>query len=219
MGSEHHINRIGDQCDRFVVPGGWIYRTWMLAPHSNPAVNATVRVQMQAVFVPDPEKGPAAAHMVHEISSAATECVPTTSSAQPLVAGLFSGSVLSVRPEVWPKDYTKVACDIWIARWGNGSAPGDVIGMNLRQLKKGEAPWDAVIRSFRRYVETVEDQFASPAAWRKRWRSYDPDEPEHDHEAAKIADSYDRTLRRQGRSTGGFRPAAETLRRLPEGEK
>jgi hypothetical protein len=119
----------------------------------------------------------------------------------------------------WPKDYTRVACDVWIARWGAGSAPGDVIAMNLRQIKKAGAPWDAVVRSFQRYVETVEERYASPAAWRKRWRSYDPEEPEHDHEAAEIADSYDRQMRAGRRGGGGLRPVGEALRALPDGKK
>lgn len=213
----HHIDRIGDQCDRFEVPGGWIYRTWFLAPHSNVNVDAKVRVQMQAVFVPDPAKGPAAT--VQGISSAATP-MKLASEAPPLVAGSFAGSVAElIKPGDWPKDYTRMACDIWISRWGSGSAPGDVIGMNLRQIKKGGAPWDAVLRSFQRYVETVENEYASPAAWRKRWRSYDPEEPEHDHESAKIVDSYDRQLRQAGRRGGGMQSVGETLRRLPDGKR
>jgi hypothetical protein len=115
----------------------------------------------------------------------------------------------------WPKNYTTHLCDLWIARWGEGSAPGDVIAMNARQIKKGGAAWDEVYRSFRRYVETVEERYASPAAWRKRWRAYDPEEPEHDHEAAQVADSWDRQRRQRGK--GGLRPAAEGL--LPGGKE
>jgi hypothetical protein len=214
MSTSVEIERVSDQADRFRVPGGWIYRTWLLAANRDATIGwkSPVRVQMQAVFVPDLEKGPATAHMVQGISSAAT-APGVPSAAPPLVAVPFSGP----DPAVWPKDYTRVACDIWVARWGAGSAPGDVIGMNLRQLKRGGAPWDAILRSFQRYVETVEGQYASPAAWRKRWRAYDPEEPEHDHETAKIADSYDRQLRQSARrGAGGLRPVGETLRRLPE---
>jgi len=99
----------------------------------------------------------------------------------------------------WPKEYTKIACDVWIARWGSGSAPGDVIASNLRVLKKNGAEWPAVLRSFQRYVDTVEGQYASPAGWRKRWRAYDPEEPEHDHEAAQVVDSMDRQRRQKRR--------------------
>jgi hypothetical protein len=99
----------------------------------------------------------------------------------------------------WPKDYTRIACEVWVARWGSGSAPGDVIASNLRALKKGGAEWPAVLRSFQRYVDTVEGQYASPAGWRKRWRAYDPEEPEHDHEAAKVVDSMDRQRRQRAR--------------------
>lgn len=103
----------------------------------------------------------------------------------------------------WPKEYTKAACEIWTSRWGSGSAPGDIIASNFRTLKKNGAPWNAVIRSFQRYVDIVEDQYASPTAWRKRWRSYDPEEPEHDHEAAKVVDSMDRQRRQARRSSFG----------------
>ncbi len=105
----------------------------------------------------------------------------------------------------WPKDYVRPFIDLWIARWGAGSAPGDVLAMNLRQIKKAKAPFDAVLRSFTRYVDMVEERYASPAAWRKRWRSYDPEEPEHDHEAAEVADSWDKQIRQ--RKGGGLQPA------------
>ncbi len=108
----------------------------------------------------------------------------------------------------WPKDYTTRACDIWIARWGSGSAPGDVIGSCLRQMKKGGADWGAVIRSFQRYVDVVDEKYASPQAWRKRWKSYDPEEPEHDHEIAEIVHSYDRQDR-QRRKRGGLKQVTE----------
>ena len=114
-------------------------------------------------------------------------------------------------PGKWPKDYTTPFCTIWVNRWGSGSAPGDVIGSCLRQIKKGGAPFDAVLRSFERYVDKVDEKFASPQHWRKGWKSYDPEEPEHDHEAAEVADSWDRQLRQRHR--GGMRPA------LPESEK
>lgn len=109
----------------------------------------------------------------------------------------------------WPKDYTTRACEIWVARWGSGSAPGDVIGSCLRQMKKGGAAWDAVIRSFQRYVDVVEEKYASPQAWRKRWKSYDPEEAEHDHLAAEVVDSYDRQRRRTGRRGGGLKQVTE----------
>ena len=108
----------------------------------------------------------------------------------------------------WPKDYTARACEIWFIRWGAGSAPGDVIASCLRAIKKGGAPFDSVIRSFQRYVDVVEEKYASPQAWRKRWKSYDPEEAEHDHLAAEVVDSVDRGIR-QKRKRSGFRQVTE----------
>jgi hypothetical protein len=124
-----------------------------------------------------------------------------------------------LRAALWPKDNDaiKALCDIWIARWGPGSAPGDVIRNAAKHLKREGAPYDSVVRSFQRYVDTVEDTFASPYAWRKRWRSYDPEEPEFDHEAAKVADSMDRTMRKMAKRGGGMQSVGQTLKRLPEG--
>jgi hypothetical protein len=124
----------------------------------------------------------------------------------------------------WPSTNTaiKTLCDIWVARWGAGSAPGDVIRNAVLTLKKDGAPWDAVVRSFRRYVDIVENTFASPYAWRKKWRSYDPETPEHDHEGAAIADSMDRQLRQRSRAQrgqGGLQRVGETLKKLPEGRQ
>jgi hypothetical protein len=125
-------------------------------------------------------------------------------------------------PTAWPATNTaiKALCDTWIARWGAGSAPGDVIRNAALTLKKEGAPWDAVVRSFQRYVDIVENTFASPYAWRKKWRSYDPETPEHDHEGAAIADSMDRQVRQRSRaqrSQGGLQRLGETLKKLPEG--
>jgi hypothetical protein len=127
-----------------------------------------------------------------------------------------------VDPHAWPATNTaiKVLCDIWIARWGAGSAPGDVIRNAALVLKKEGAAWKPVVRSFQRYVDIVDNTFASPYAWRKKWRSYDPETPEHDHEGAAIADSMDRQVRQRSRaqrSQGGLQRLGETLKKLPEG--
>jgi hypothetical protein len=126
-------------------------------------------------------------------------------------------------PKSWPSTNAaiKTLCDVWIARWGAGSAPGDVIRNAALTLKKDGAPWDAVVRSFQRYVDIVDNTFASPYAWRKKWRSYDPETPEHDHEGAAIADSMDRQVRQRSRaqrSQGGLQRVGETLKKLPEGK-
>jgi hypothetical protein len=128
-------------------------------------------------------------------------------------------------PDAWPATNTaiKALCDIWVARWGPGSAPGDVIRNAALTLKKDGAPWRDVVRSFQRYVDIVDNTYASPYAWRKKWRSYDPETPEHDHEGAAIADSMDRQLRQRSRAPrgqgGGMQRVGETLKGLPEGLK
>ena len=194
----------GDALDRIEVPGGWIYRTWMDCPGGT--------VVFSSVFVPAPAEMTAAHDQAISAAATSPETQPSApaSSAPPVTAAV-------IRAGEWPKEYTKVLCDIWIARWGAGSAPGDVIASNARVLKKEGAAWDAVERSFRRYVETVEDQFASPVYWRKRWSSYDPETPEFDAESARIADSYDRQARQ--RSRGGMEPVGHVLKRLPEGRR
>ena len=124
-----------------------------------------------------------------------------------------------VPPGVWPSTNAaiKTLCDIWIARWGAGSAPGDVIRNAVLALKKDGAPWDSVVRSFQRYVDTVDNTYASPYAWRKKWKSYDPETPEHDHESAQILDSYDRQDRTRRRGQGGMQHITSSPPRLPPG--
>lgn len=128
------------------------------------------------------------------------------------------GEIAFVPPGTWPATNVaiKALCDIWVARWGRGSAPGDTIRNAALVLKRDGAPWDAVVRSFQRYVDVVEDQYASPHNWRKRWSTYDPETPEHDHEGAQILDSYDKQARASRR--GGMEQIAGPLKRL-EGKR
>jgi hypothetical protein len=136
----------------------------------------------------------------------------------PVILGWDIATTEPVDPRAWPATNTaiKALADIWIARWGAGSAPGDVIRNAVLTLKKDGAPWEAVRRSFQRYVDIVDNQFASPYAWRKKWQSFDPETPEHDAEGARIADSMDRQLRQRRRSGGGMERVGVTLKRLPE---
>lgn len=201
---------VATDTERLEVPGGWIYRIWYPVP-GGPLGGEPA---MQAVFVPSVEMTAAASDQA--ISAAATKPAAgpasVESSEQPVVAAVISAGE-------WPKDYTRQLCEIWVARWGKGSAPGDVIGSSARVLKKEGASWQAVIRSFQRYVDTVDDQYASPVGWRKRWSSFDPEQEEFDGETARIADSYDRQARARGRSQGGMEPVGRILARLPAGDK
>jgi len=50
---------VADDCDRLLIPGGWIYRTWEVRAHPDCTIGwkSPQRVQLCVVFVPRQEGG------------------------------------------------------------------------------------------------------------------------------------------------------------------
>jgi hypothetical protein len=101
-----------------------------------------------------------------------------------------------VEADGWPKQYTKWAVDAWNDHFGKGSAPAQEVAGHFAYLRRQGAPFDEVSESWKFYIATTEARYASPGAWRKRWKTFLSDSPNHSQHQLDVVSSVSRQLKR-----------------------